>query len=103
MVSVSPTTAALLDVARDFVSQRDLDIEDSLILLANMPMDELDVQIRGAVQHARMVATAGQNRKDTHTAVARFALARVVVLLEQHVAASQVRQPDREPGLPDTL
>ena len=93
MKPISGTVAALLDTSRDLMAQRQPDIEELLLVLANMPMDELDVQTRGAVQHARMVATAGQGRNSGHTAVARFALARVILLLEQHVAeASQAAQ-----------
>ena len=72
------------------MTQRHPDMEELLTVLANLPMDDLDVQTRGAVQHARMVATAGQDRNDGQTAVARFALARVIVLLEQHVVASRM-------------
>ena len=101
MEPVLPTVATLLDVARDFVSQRDPDIEELLILLANMPLDELDVQTRGAVQHARMVATSAQGRKIGPSAVPRFALARLHVWREQHEAMSRSPQPDQQPGSSD--
>ena len=86
---VSAAVTSLLDIARDLMTQRHPDIEELLTVLANLPVDDLDVQTRGAVQHARMVATAGQGRNDGQTAVARFALARVIVLIEQHVAVSR--------------
>ena len=91
MASVPATVAALLDAARHTMAQHPLDMEELLMLLANMPTDDLDVQTRGAVQHARLVATAGRNGKSSHTAVARFALARVIVLLEHYLpVAGQV-------------
>ena len=61
------------------------DIEKLLTLLANIPTNDLDVQTCGAIHHARKVA-AGVRDGSAHTAVARFALARVIILLEQHVA-----------------
>ena len=87
MRSEPAAVAALLDAARDLMAQSRPDLQELLKLLAEMPIDDFDAQTRGAVQHARMVATAGQGRAGGHTAVARFALARVIVLLEQHVAA----------------
>ena len=60
-----------------------------LILLSNLPMDELGVQSRGAIQHARLVVLAAhKDLSSAHAAIARFALARVIVLLEKHVEAS---------------
>ena len=85
------------------MAQRHPDAEELLTFLANIPMDDLDVQTRGAVKHARLVATAGQSQNSTHTSVARFALARIIVLLEKHAAVSHVRQPDGEFGEPDIL
>ena len=80
----APTLAALLDVARQLVVQRKFDVEVVLTLLSNLPGDELDLQTRGAVKHARMVTVAAIEGGTSRTAVARFALARVVVLLEKH-------------------
>ena len=50
--------------------------------------EDLDVQAQGAIRHARMVAMIAQDGSTAHVAVARFALARVVVLLEKHVAVA---------------
>ena len=65
------------------------------MLLSNLPVDELDVQARGAVQHARLVILARQSGvSSAHTAIARFALARVIVSLEQHLEGA-FRRPDQ--------
>lgn len=87
MAPVPVTVAALLDVARQIMAQSHPDVDELLMLLANMPVDDLDVQTRGAVVHARHVAAAAQDKSGVRTAVARFALARVVVLLERHVTS----------------
>ncbi len=85
MAPVPATVEALLDVARDIMAQSHPNIDELLMLLANLPVDDLGVQTRGAVVHARHVAAAAQDKSGVRTAVARFALARVVVLLEEHV------------------
>ncbi len=77
-----PTLAALLDVAHDLVAQRIFDADVVLTLLSKLPGADFDAQIRGAVRHAQITAEAARDRSTAHTAVARFALARVVTLLE---------------------
>lgn len=85
MAPVPATVAALLDVARQIMAQSHPDVDELLVLLANLPVEGLDAQTRGAVVHARHVAAAAQDKSSVRTAVARFALARVVLLLERHV------------------
>ena len=85
MAPVPATVAALLDVARQIMAQSHPDVDELLVLLANLPVEDLDAQTRGAVDHARHVAAAAQDKSGVRTAVARFALARVVLLLERHV------------------
>ncbi len=86
-----PTIAALLDVARDLIAQRRFDAEAVLTLLAKLPADKFDVQVRGAIKHARISAAAAGAGGSSRTAVARFALARVVVLLEVIVDEGECR------------
>ncbi len=81
----APTVAALLDLARDLVARREFDVEVVLTLLSKLPGDDLDLQTRGAVKHALIAGATALDGGVGHTAVARFALARVVVLLEKHV------------------
>ncbi len=83
-----PTLAALLDVARDLVAQRQFDIEVVQKLLSEMPSGDLALQARGAIRHAQLVVAAAGDGSISRVAVARFALARVVVLLEQELGLS---------------
>ena len=84
--------AMLLDAARNLAAQDHFDVEEMLLVLANIPMNDLDVQVRGAVVHARHAAASDRiSNSSSHTAMTRYALARIVSLLEGHlaVAASQ--------------
>ena len=81
----APTIAALLDVAHDLVAQRCFDSVIVLALLAKLPGDDLDVQARGAIKHAQLAAEAAKCGGVGRTVIARFALARVVTLLEAAV------------------
>ena len=78
------SVAAMLDVARDLTTQERFDADVALKLLERLQVADLDVQIHGAVTHARLVATTALGENSSRTAVARFALARVVTLLEEH-------------------
>ena len=80
------SVAELFDIGRDLVQQR-YDAEVVLELLDNLSTVDLNVQARGAIQHARIVAldVFGGN---SQTAIARFALSRVLVLLEQHMVVT---------------
>ena len=77
----------MLDVARDLMGRQSPDVEAMLMLLANLPTDQVNVQARGAIAHARTLMALALNGTTSHATVARFALARVIVLLEKHVAA----------------
>ena len=73
---------ALLRVARDLTIQDRFDVEVAQRLLGNLPRDDLDVQVRGAIVHARRAVSIAADQDERHTSVARTALARVVMLLE---------------------
>ena len=80
---VQPTIATIIDVARDLVKAIPFDGEVTVRLLDVMVAHDLDVQTLGAIKHARLIAASLQNEASQRTiAVARFALARVVMLLE---------------------
>lgn len=86
MPQVQANVAALLDVARDLSAQERFDADVVLELLERLQLVDLDVQSHGAVTHARLVATTALSERSNRDAVARFALARVVTLLERHFA-----------------
>ena len=82
MTDIPPTSfAELLDIGRNLVAQRRFDAEGVLELLDSLATAEIDARARGAIQHARITAidVFGGN---SHTAIARFALSRVVTLLD---------------------
>ena len=81
----APTVAALLDVAHDLVARHSFDTETVLKLLANLPLDDLDVQTRGAMRHAQLAAITASRGGMGRTVNARFALARLAALLEAQV------------------
>ena len=85
MAAIPATVTALLDVARGLVVEDRFDAELALRLLAAVPTDGLDVQIRGAVRHAQLVTKSALDPCTSRTTVARFTLHRVVVLLEQYI------------------
>ena len=85
MPQVQANVAALLDVARDLSAQERFDADVVLELLERLQLVDLDVQSHGAVTHARLVATTALSERSSRDAVARFALARVVTLLERHI------------------
>lgn len=86
MPQVQATIAAQLDVARDLVGKARFDAGVMLELLDSLPRESFRAQIRGAITHARLTATVASSGDPDHIAVARLALARVVTLLEWHVA-----------------
>ena len=83
---MSSNPAELLDVARDLTAQDPFDVEVVLGLLSKLSSDDLDVQIRGAIRHAQLVTAAAHDRDSTRSTPARYALARVIVLLEERMA-----------------
>ena len=85
-MGLGPTAVIdLLDVARDLTSQNPLDTEVVLELLDTMPFEYLDAQTRSAVTHARFALATALSGDPDQIAASRFALARVVVLLERRV------------------
>ena len=89
--------ATLLQAARNLAAQDQFDIEEMLLVLANVPMNDLDVQSRGAVVHARNIAAADRSSSNSrHTAMTRYALARVVSLLERHSSTVMPRSEQAE-------
>ena len=89
MTLPQPATAAeLLDMGRALIVQRRFDPGAMVKLLDNIPVSDLSTQARGAVRHARLVAQNMFSRDGSRAAVARFALQRVIVLLEMHVVAA---------------
>lgn len=84
MTAIQLTSIAeLLETGRGLIVKKQFHAEVVLEFLDRLSTTELDVQTRGAVQHARIVAidVFGGN---SHTAIARFALSRVIMLLEEH-------------------
>ena len=78
--------AALIDVAKDLVAQSKPDIELMLELLDYLPIGGLDMPTRDAVAHAQRVTAATLQRSSVHATAARYALAHVIVLLENQGA-----------------
>ena len=76
--------AEQLDVARKLIAQQRLDIVEALTMLNALPPSIEDERID---RHARFSAIAMGNGQ--HLIIARYALARVIVLLEDRVAAGE--------------
>ncbi len=90
MAPIPATVVALLASARSLLVKRQFDAERVLKLLAALPIGELNVQARGAVRHAQVVAKIALDPCTSRNAVARFALHRVVLLLEEHLVGLEV-------------
>lgn len=74
--------AERLRIAQDLVSANTLDVEAALALLNTMP-DTLGASVREAVEHAKRAVAATPGGDHRHQAVARYMVARVLVLLER--------------------
>lgn len=85
MPSSKPLISAQIDNARNLIANHPFDVEAALAMLSAVPTD-LDLQIRGSIRHAQHVVTDAFDESSARVALARFALARVIVLLEQHVS-----------------
>ena len=85
MKDAQATITEQLDVAKDLLDQRRLDIESTLRLLEALP-DDIGDAARSSVDQALQTDAAAAERDSRYEALARFALARVVVMLEKHVA-----------------
>ena len=84
MRDAQATITEQLDVAKDLIGQRRLDIESTLGMLKDLP-DDIGDAARSSVDQALQTVAAAE-RDSRYEAVARFALARVIVMLENHLA-----------------
>lgn len=78
--------AERLRTAQDLVSADKLDVAAALALLNTLP-ETLGPSVTEAVDHARRAVAAAPGGDHRHQAVARYMVARVLVLLEQAKAA----------------
>ena len=85
MGTVPTDVAALLDEAWHLVRRKHFDAEMMLELLESLPQDDLRVQIRGAITHARLVTARALSGDPYEIDIARSATTRVVELLEWHI------------------
>ena len=94
MGTVPADVAALLDAAWNLVRRRHFDAEVMLELLDSLPRDDLRVQIRGAIAHARLVTARALSGDPHEIGIARSAMTRVVELLEWHMLIGVDEQLD---------
>ena len=85
MRDAQATVTEQLDVAKDLIGRRRLDIESTLTMLKALPED-IGEAARSSVDQALQTVAAAAERDSRFEALARFALARVIVMLEKHVA-----------------
>lgn len=96
MNSTHAMLATQLVVAKDLICQRHLDSTATLAMLNALPAD-LDDDLRASVEEAlKSVAAASSDSR--REAIARFALARVIVMLERTLASGVQRGGD-PPGV----
>lgn len=74
--------AKQLRIAQDLISAETLDVAAALALLNTLP-DTLGPPAQDAVDHAKRAVAAAPGGDHRHQAVARYMVARVLVLLEQ--------------------
>lgn len=96
MKDAQATITEQLDVAKDLIGQRRLDIESTLTMLKALPDDIGDVA-RSSVEQALQTVAAAAERDSRYEALARFALARfalarVIVMLEKHLAEAETAE-----------
>ncbi len=85
MRDAQATITQQLDVAKDLINRRRLDIESTMTMLKALP-DDVGDAARSSVEHALRTVAAAAERDSRYEALARFALARVIVMLEKHLA-----------------
>lgn len=78
--------AERLRLARGLLTAEALDIAAALALLNTMP-DTLGAPEREAIDHAKRAVAAAPGGDQRHEAVARYLIARIVVLLEREAAS----------------
>ena len=87
-----------LEVAKNLIGQRRLDFDQTLTMLSALPAD-IGESARSIVEQALHTVAVAAERDSRYEALARFALARVIVTLEQHLTKSAPAQ--RRAGLFD--
>ena len=83
MQPIKRDVGELLELARQLLAQSVFDVDVALELLSTMPTSSFDTQTVGAITHARLVLLNGYDTP-VKIAMTRFALTRVVALLERH-------------------
>ena len=85
MRDAQATITEQLDVAKDLINRRRLDVESTMTMLKALP-ESIGEAARSSVEHALRTVAAAADRDSRYEALARFALARVIVMLEKHLA-----------------
>ena len=85
MKSEDLSIAELLDVARELVEYKRFDAAEVMELLHVLAAEDVDVQTIGAIRHAKQVALLACNGSNIQETIARYALSRVIGLLEEQV------------------
>ena len=78
------TITEQIEVAKNLINQRRLDFDSTLTMLTALPADIGDTA-RSSVEQALHTVAVAAERDGRYEALARFALARVIVTLEQHL------------------
>ncbi len=79
--------AMQLDIAKELLSRGHLDLKATLAMLKALPAD-IGEDAQASVREALRDVQAATRRKASQEALARFALARVVTMLERDLRAS---------------
>ena len=77
--------AEQLNVARHLIAQSRLDIVEALVMLNAIPPDIADEHVVHQAREAVLALSIGDGR---HLTIARYALARVIILLENRIATA---------------
>ena len=85
------TITEQIGVAKDLIGRRRLDFGSTLTMLNALPADIGDTA-RSSVEEALQTVADAAARDSRYEALARFALARVVVTLEQHLAEAETTE-----------
>ena len=84
MKDTQVTITEQIEVAKNLIGQRRLDFDDALTMLNALPADIGDTA-RSSVEQALHALAVAAERDSRYEALARFALARVIITLEQHL------------------
>ncbi len=99
MEDAQDTIAELLDIAKNLIGGRRLDLESTLAMLNALPEDIGD-KAQSSVEQALQAVAAAVDQDSRYEAVARFALARVIVMLETHLAELHAAKRPKAPAIP---